>query len=213
MEAVFLFLGLTVMTMSKFKSIKKENVSSLYKEKGSKFIGLLGYCTTEEEAMTHIQEWREKHPQAVHVCYAYQLGVNKDKYRYNDDGEPSNSAGAPIFGQIQSFDITNVVIGIVRYYGGVNLGVGGLINAYRTAAKEVIELAEVVDRELEKKLKLQFDYSEMAVFMNEVKKQNLKITKQHFEQECYIEIIIKLSNLDAIEYLSNKFDTLKTTEI
>jgi uncharacterized YigZ family protein len=199
--------------MSKYKSIKLQNESSLYKEKGSKFIGYAKSCYSEDEAMACIEEWRKVHPQAVHVCYAYQLGVEQFKYRYNDDGEPSNSAGAPIYGQIQSFEITNVVIGVVRYYGGVNLGVGGLINAYRTAAKEVIENSKVVVKEIQKKFRFNFEYSEMAILMDEIKKQAITINKQHFEQKCYIEVSIKQSEENILEILKSKFLTLTVKEI
>ncbi|MFN6013681.1 MAG: IMPACT family protein, partial [Flavobacteriales bacterium] len=99
----------------------------IYKEKGSKFIGLAIACYTEAEAKVYLEKWRKEHYQSRHLCYAYRFGVDKQLYRANDDGEPNNSAGAPILGQIQSFDLSNVLIGVVRYYGGTKLGVGGLI--------------------------------------------------------------------------------------
>lgn len=199
--------------MSFYKSIKYQSKSSLYKEKGSKFIGYVRSCETEDEAKEIIEEWRNEHLQAVHVCYAYQLGVNQISYRYSDDGEPSNSAGAPIYGQIQSFGITNVVVGVVRYYGGVNLGVGGLINAYRTAAKRVIEEAKIIQKELEKSYRFYFDYTEMAFILDEIKKLNISIYKQHFKQDCYIEVIIKESELHVLDKLNTKFHSLKTKEL
>src|SRR3989338_10257684 len=108
----------------------------VYKEKGSKFIGLAQACYSEEEAKDLLAQWKNEHHQARHLCYAYRFGVHKDVWRANDDGEPSNSAGPPILGQIDAFDLSNVLIGVVRYFGGTKLGVGGLIAAYRAAAKE-----------------------------------------------------------------------------
>ena len=201
--------------MSKFKSIapKESTTSSLYKEKGSKFLGYAKYCQTEKEAQAFIQDLRELHPQAVHVCYAYQLGVEHTYYRYNDDGEPSNSAGAPIYGQIQSFGITNVVLAVVRYYGGTKLGVGGLINAYRTAAKAIIERIGVEEMELLFGYQIGFNYSEMALIMDDIKKMNLKINKQHFENECYVEVELKASEFEKLYHLKNKFETVEIIEL
>ena len=201
--------------MSKFKSIapKESTTSSLYKEKGSKFLGYAKYCQTEKEAQAFIQDLRELHPQAVHVCYAYQVGVESTYYRYNDDGEPSNSAGAPIYGQIQSFGITNVVLAVVRYYGGTKLGVGGLINAYRTAAKAIIERIGVEEMELLFGYQIGFNYSEMALIMDDIKKMNLKINKQHFENECYVEVELKASEFEKLDHLKNKFETVEIIEL
>jgi uncharacterized YigZ family protein len=201
--------------LSKFKSIARisPNNSSVYKEKGSKFLGFALYCNTEKEAQVFLQELRDKHPNAVHVCYAYQLGIENPYYRFNDDGEPSNSAGAPIYGQIQSYGITNVVIAVVRYYGGTKLGVGGLINAYRTAAKDIIELAGTIEMELSYAYRIVFTYAEMALLMDHIKKLNLTIIKQHFENECYVEIEIKASELEKLKRLKDKFETLLIIEI
>jgi uncharacterized YigZ family protein len=199
--------------MAQYKSISKQNESSLYKEKGSKFIGYAKVCFNEKEALDFTAQLKREHPQAVHVCYAYQIGIGTTQYRYNDDGEPSNSAGAPIYGQIQSFDITNVVIAVVRYYGGVNLGVGGLINAYRTAAKEVIELSEVIIKEVKLNYRFDFKYSEMAILLDEIKKHTIEITNQHFEQECYLEVSINESEQDLVQMLCNKFQTLKVRRL
>ena len=114
-------------------------IEGTYKEKGSKFYGYAYQVQCVAAVKEHLDRLRKENPGCVHVCYAYCLGSRKEEYRYSDDGEPSNSAGAPLYGQIKSFDLTNVLIAVVRYYGGTNLGVGGLINAYRTAAKEAIE--------------------------------------------------------------------------
>ena len=115
-----------------------------YKEKGSKFLGYVYPCSNLDEVKAHLERLKKENHGCVHVCYAYCLGSKKEDFRYSDDGEPSDSAGAPIYGQIKSFDITNVLIAVVRYYGGINLGVGGLINAYRTAAKGALENAKII---------------------------------------------------------------------
>ena len=120
-----------------------------YKEKGSKFLGYAYPCSDTNQVKVHLERLRKENPGCVHVCYAYCLGSKKEAYRYSDDGEPSNSAGAPIYGQIKSFDLTNVLIAVVRYYGGTNLGVGGLINAYRTAAKEALENASIIEAKVD----------------------------------------------------------------
>ncbi len=122
----------------------------MYKERGSKFYGFAIPCSSEDEAKVHLNKLRKEHHLAVHVCYAFRFGSDKKIYRSSDDGEPSNSAGPPILGQIQSFDLTNVLVAVVRYYGGTNLGVGGLINAYRTAAKLAIENVEIIEDEYKK---------------------------------------------------------------
>lgn len=154
--------------------------------------------------------WKKHNHQARHLCYAYRFGVNQDIYRVNDDGEPNNSAGAPIYGQIQSFDLSNVLIGVVRYYGGTKLGVGGLINAYRTAAKEAIESAEIIVKEVFEWLQLNFNYSDMPTTMSFVKQHNLLIETQKFELNC--ELIISLP-LNQKEILKKELLDLPTMEI
>lgn len=132
------------------------------------------------------------------MCYAFRFGANHDSYRSNDDGEPSNSAGAPILGQIQSFELTNVLIGVVRYYGGTKLGVGGLINAYRTAAKEAIEHGNIIVKYLANFYALQFDYATMPHLMNYLKEHNITINEQLFETSCYLSIQIPLPETDRV---------------
>lgn len=182
----------------------------MYKEKGSKFIGIVVQCCDEDEAKELIANIKNEHHQARHWCYAYRFGLDKEVYRANDDGEPSNSAGAPILGQIQSFDLTNVLIVVVRYYGGTKLGVGGLINAYRTGAKEAIENAKIVKKKVHLWLQLNFEYVDMPTVMNFVKEQSLIIKKQVFEISC--EMLLGLP-LDRAEYVKEELDKLETTEM
>lgn len=179
----------------------------MYKEKGSKFIGYAVACYSEQEAKQFLNEWRKAHHQSRHLCYAYRFGLNKDVFRANDDGEPSNSAGAPILGQIQSFDLTNVLIGVVRYFGGTKLGVGGLIQAYRTAAKEAIELGEIVEKQFFDHVYLKFGYNDMPEIMSFVKQHQLAIEKQDFTENCWLQLALPLDKADFIkETFSNKND-------
>src|SRR5690554_3676185 len=184
-----------------------------YKEKGSKFIGIAINCEDEEEAKQLLAKWKNEHHQARHLCWAYRFGIKKDLFRANDDGEPSNSAGAPILGQIQSFDLTNVLIGVVRYYGGTKLGVGGLINAYRTAAKEAIENGKIIQEVVKDRFELFFDYADMALIMDAVKESDASITKQIFENDCYLKIAIKIESTEALLAKLETFDSLKINKI
>ncbi len=184
-----------------------------YKEKGSKFIGIAVPCFDEEQAKSFLEEWKKQHHSARHLCYAYRFGVEKTNYRANDDGEPNNSAGAPILGQIQSFDLTNVLVGVVRYYGGTKLGVGGLINAYRTAAKEAIEAGKICTRTLHRFIELRFNYAQMPDVMNEVKMQAIEIVQQEFEIDCYLKIAVPLSSEELIMERLQRIHELKIKQL
>ena len=187
-----------------------EATECLIKEKGSKFIGLTAPCLTENEIKETLKKWHSEHPQATHICYAYRIGVNEQFYRANDDGEPSNTAGAPILGQIQSFDLTNILIGVVRYYGGTKLGVGGLIQAYRTAAKEAIEMGEIVERELMSEIHISFTYNEMPAIMTLLKQQKVNIKSQELNERC--ELIFQVEN-SKLEFIKNAFESIKNITI
>ena len=184
-----------------FLTIQKEG-HSIYKDKGSKFLAQATSCISENQAKEIITDLRKQNPGCVHVCYAYRLGSDKRKYKYSDDGEPSNSAGAPIFGQIKSFDLTNVLITVVRYYGGTNLGVGGLIQAYKTASKQAVEDAETVLEEDRKNIKINFSYDNLHLVMNEIKSSNCQVIEKKLEADCQIKLSIPVSNLELIEKLS-----------
>jgi uncharacterized YigZ family protein len=176
---------------------------SLYKEKGSKFFGFAVACASETEAKELLARWRKDHPQAVHVCYAFRFGSDKKHFRASDDGEPSNSAGPPILGQIQSFDVTNTLVAVVRYYGGTNLGVGGLIAAYRTAAKEALENAEIAEEEDKLRLTLEFGYDLMPAVMSAIKMHQITVLEQQLELQCRIVVEIAVSNEAAAERLGS----------
>ncbi|MCR9173153.1 MAG: YigZ family protein [bacterium] len=191
----------------------KERSEGFYKEKGSKFIGIASRCYSEEEAKQLLDQWHTEHSQAGHLCYAYRIGLEGEKYRANDDGEPANSAGAPILGQLQSFDLTNTLIGVVRYYGGTKLGVGGLINAYRTAAKDAIEATDVVEMEVFLHVQLDFQYADMVGVMNCLKRWNIEMDRHTFENACEIECSLPLTTEESILAELNVFETLKITKL
>lgn len=171
----------------------KELSEGIYKEKGSKFIAFTVPCYTEKEAKEYLDTWRKEHYQSRHVCYAYRFGVDQKVFRANDDGEPNNSAGAPILGQIQSFDLSNILIGVVRYFGGTKLGVGGLIHAYKTAAKEAIENGEICELEVFNWIRINFDYGAMPNVMNLLKQHNLVMKDQVFEESCTLVVNFPLN--------------------
>lgn len=153
----------------------------LFKEKNSKFYGYAFPITHEEELKPILETLRKTHPQAGHFCYAYQLGTEQTTYRANDDGEPSNSAGMPIYGQIQSFGLTNVLVVVARIYGGVKLGVGGLISAYKTTAQEVLKEASVIEKTVDSEFIIEFDYQNMNKVMRVIKEKKLEIVAQEMK--------------------------------
>ncbi len=181
-----------------FRTIAKSS-EGVYKEKGSKFYGHAIPVQSVQEVKEHLDYLRKENPGCVHVCYAYCLGSKKEDFRYSDDGEPSNSAGAPIYGQIKSFDLTNILIAVVRYYGGTKLGVGGLINAYRTAAKEAIENATIIEDEDKNIIEVIFTYEAMPFVMNEVKKSDCKIIEQDFQTSPRLKLSVPVSNKSLLE--------------
>lgn len=171
-----------------YKTIEQDSEETLYKDKNSKFYGYAFAVETEEEVKEKIEILKKKHHTARHFCYAYQLGKEYEKYRANDDGEPNNSAGMPIYGQLQSFDVTNVVVIVVRLFGGVKLGVSGLINAYKTSAQITLEAATIVEKTIDESFKVKFEYKELNKIMRIIKEKELNIVSQKMELSC--EIII-----------------------
>ena len=190
-----------------YKTVEKKS-ECLIKEKGSKFIGFCEPCLNAESAKEILKSWHIKHPQATHICYAFRFGLNKITYKTNDDGEPTNSAGIPILGQIQSFELTNVIIGVVRYYGGTKLGVGGLVSAYKTASKKAIEENLIVEKELSSIIEITFDYFEMPMILNKIKQQKVEIIQQEIQQECRLKVIVYNSKLDEFKNEIIKFKTI-----
>ena len=166
-----------------YKTIKYPS-QGVYKEKGSKFLAFAYPIATEAEAKARLDELRKQYFDARHHCYAYILGADKAAYRINDDGEPSSTAGKPIYGQLLSHDLTNIIIVVVRYFGGIKLGVPGLINAYRTAAKDAIDNAIIIEKNITEVYNLQFTYEQMNSVMKILKDNNLPQCNQKFELEC-----------------------------
>lgn len=190
-----------------YNTIASPSPEILYKEKNSKFFGYAFPVINEEEIKIHLDYLKKLHHGAVHFCYAYQLGTETLTFRANDDGEPSNSAGMPIYGQIQSFDVTNILIVVVRFFGGVKLGVGGLISAYRTAAQMALEEAEIVEKTIDIHFLISFDYKNMNKVMRVIKEKNLDIITQKMEESCQIEIATRKKNADnIIDIFNNLFE-------
>lgn len=170
----------------------------IYKEKGSKFLGFAFPVTTEEEVKLHLRELRKIHSSAGHHCYAYRLGPDKSAFRYNDDGEPANTGGKPIYGQILSNDLTNVMVVVVRYFGGILLGVGGLINAYRSAAADAIAHSTIITNQIQEEYKLRFDFIQQSAVMNLLKSLSAKITDQNYTDLAEIRFQIEKNKSDQL---------------
>lgn len=164
-----------------------------YKEKGSRFLAFAHPVSSEENVKTLIAETKKKYFDARHHCYAYVLGVDKMRYRANDDGEPNHSAGDPILGQIRSKNLTNVLIIVVRYFGGTKLGVGGLITAYKTSAEEALKNAIVVEQQVTQQVMLTFGYDVTPHIMKLIKDFDLKIVQQQFDEVCRMEVEVLVS--------------------
>ncbi|MEY2738528.1 MAG: hypothetical protein RL259_437 [Bacteroidota bacterium] len=181
-----------------YKTIEQASTEILFKEKNSKFYGYAFPVISEEEVKAHLELLKKEHFSARHWCYAYQIGTEKIQYRANDDGEPNNSAGMPIYGQIQSFEVTNILVVVVRYFGGVKLGVGGLISAYKTAAQMALEEAEIVEKTINKQFTLAFGYAHMNKVMRIIKEKNLTIVSQKMELDCEIVVATRKKNAPII---------------
>ncbi|CCG52710.1 Protein of unknown function [Flavobacterium indicum GPTSA100-9 = DSM 17447] len=181
-----------------YKTIENPVKDILFKEKNSKFIGFAYPIQSEDDVKIYLDELKKEHFSARHWCYAYQLGTETTRFRANDDGEPSNSAGMPIYGQIQSFEVTNILIVVVRYFGGIKLGVGGLISAYKTAAQMTLEEATIVEKTIDKHFLITFDYKNMNKVMRIIKEKNLDIINQKMELNCAIEIATRKKNAEQI---------------
>ena len=193
-----------------YNTILKPTKEVLFKDKNSKFFGYAYPVTTEDEVKNQLAILKKQHHSARHWCYAYQLGTEKISYRTNDDGEPNNSAGMPIYGQIQSFDVTNILVVIVRYFGGVKLGVGGLINAYKTSAQLALEKAKIIEKTINIKYLIKFDYKNMNKVMRVIKEKQLNITNQILEMDCQIYISVRKRDSESIFEI---FKNLYTVEI
>ena len=181
-----------------------EPTSGIYREKGSKFLSFALPVNNANEIKEHLAQFRKKYYDARHVCYAYVLGESCSEYRVSDDGEPSGTAGKPILGQINSFELTDVLIVVVRYFGGILLGTGGLVNAYKEAAADALKNAEIVEKYEEKLISIEFPY----LLSNEVsrlsKELDLHIESQNFDDKCSMKLSVSKDNYPkAVNRLKN----------
>ena len=192
-----------------YRTISKPSETVLFKDKNSKFFGYAFPVKFEEDIIPYLETLRKKHHAARHWCYAYQIGLETIKFRANDDGEPNNSAGQPIYGQIQSFELTNVLIVVVRYFGGVKLGVGGLINAYKTTAKLALESSKIIQKTINEEFLITFDYKNMNKVMRIIKEKQLKIVNQKLELGCEIQISVRKKDSQTIFDIFNQLYEIK----
>lgn len=188
-----------------FLTITDTPAEGFYSEKRSKFLAFAFHVTSEEEVKQYVAEFRKKYYDARHVCWAYMLGADRTDFRANDDGEPSSTAGKPILGQINKNELTDILIIVVRYYGGVNLGTSGLIVAYRTAAAEAIANAEIVSQFVEEEVVFDFPYIMMNDVMKIIKDMSPRIISQTYDNTCEMKLSIRKSEAPL---LKAKFDKL-----
>jgi len=186
---------------------KKSDI--IFKDKGSKFLCFAFPVENEQQIKDILFQLKKEHPQANHHCFAYRLGADKLNYRANDDGEPSNTAGNPILGQIQSKDLTNILIVVVRYFGGTLLGVSGLINAYKTSATEVIQNSTIVEKQILFNYTINFAFEQLNDVMKLMKQLDCKITQQNFDMNCEIQFSIRKANSEQCEEKLKKVSGLK----
>jgi uncharacterized YigZ family protein len=198
-----------MMFEDEYKTIVKSS-QGLFRDKGSKFIAHAIPCTTEDEVKTQLELLRKEYYDARHHCYAYILGFDKSAYRMNDDGEPSGTAGKPIYGQLLSHDLTNILVVVIRYFGGTKLGVRGLINAYKYATQDAIANNEIVTKIIMEKYELTFDYVDMNDVMRIMKEENLDQVGQDFQMTCRLNFVVRRMNADRVV---QRFKDLRKVEV
>ncbi len=193
-----------------YKTITTPSIETLFKDRNSKFYGYAFPVNEETSIKDFLEFLRKKHHTARHFCYAWQLGTESVRFRANDDGEPSNSAGMPIYGQIQSFEVTNILVVSVRYFGGTKLGVGGLINAYRASARLTLESSAIEEKTIDESFQLNFQYDLMSKVLRILKENSITITRQKLEMDCEIIIAVRKSHTQKTVKI---FETLYRVEI
>jgi uncharacterized YigZ family protein len=184
--------------MFEYKTIEKPIENTLLKEKGSKFIGFAFPVADESELKQALEKIRTEHPKATHHCYAFRMGLQGENYRANDDGEPSGSAGLPIFNQMLAHEITNTLVIVVRYYGGTKLGVSGLLKAYKESAKITLEEARIITRELEEEIEIRFNFNQQNTIFTLLSKFDAKIIHFDAQEKAVISAKIKIKDKEAI---------------
>jgi len=181
-----------------YKTLAIPSEEILFKEKNSKFFAYAYPISTEQESKEILESLKKQHYGAGHWCYAYQIGTDRIVFRANDDGEPNNTAGMPIYGQIQSFELTNILVVVVRYFGGIKLGVGGLISAYKTSAQLVLENSDIIEKTIDVFFTITFDYKNMNKVMRVIKEKNLEMVSQKMELNCEIELATRKKNAETV---------------
>lgn len=184
----------------------------LYKEKGSRFIAFIYPVLGEEEIKSIIKEIKTKYYDARHHCYAYCLGADKHCFRANDDGEPSSTAGKPILGQIMSHDLTNVLIVVIRYFGGIKLGVSGLIQAYKNAAADAIRNARIIEKTEDETIRIKYSYLVINEVMKVLKEEVPEILERNFEMECEMLLRIRRTNMSRLQEKLKKIESLSIVD-
>ena len=182
-----------------YKTVSKEVCEGFYSEKRSKFLAFVHHVDSVDEAMAIVKEYRKKYYDARHCCYAYVLGSDRADFRANDDGEPSSTAGKPNLGQLNRLELTDVLVVVIRYYGGVNLGTGGLIVAYRTATEDALSKAVIEEKFVEERITYRFTYPMINAVMRVVKETGARIVSQSFDNDCEIVLSIRQSLADGLQ--------------
>lgn len=182
-----------------YKTVSKEVYEGFYSEKRSKFLAFVHHVDSVDEAMAIVKEYRKKYYDARHCCYAYVLGSDRADFRANDDGEPSSTAGKPILGQLYRMELTDVLVVVIRYYGGVNLGTGGLIVAYRTATEDALSKAVIEEKFVEERITYRFTYPMINAVMRVVKETGARIVSQSFDNDCEIVLSIRQSLAEGLQ--------------
>lgn len=182
-----------------YKTVSKEVCEGFYSEKRSKFLAFVHHVDSVDEAMAIVKEYRKKYYDARHCCYAYVLGSDRADFRANDDGEPSSTAGKPILGQLNRLELTDVLVVVIRYYGGVNLGTGGLIVAYRTATEDALSKAVIEEKFVEERITYRFTYPMFNAVMRVVKETGARIVSQSFDNDCEIVLSIRQSLAEGLQ--------------
>lgn len=182
-----------------YKTVSKEVCEGFYSEKRSKFLAFVHHVNSVDEAMAIVKEYRKKYYDARHCCYAYVLGSDRADFRANDDGEPTSTAGKPILGQLNRLELTDVLVVVIRYYGGVNLGTGGLIVAYRTATEDALSKAVIEEKFVEERITYRFTYPMINAVMRVVKETGARIVSQSFDNDCEIVLSIRQSLAEGLQ--------------
>lgn len=182
-----------------YKTVSEEVCEGFYSEKRSKFLAFVHHVDSVDEAMAIVKEYRKKYYDARHCCYAYVLGSDRADFRANDDGEPSSTAGKPILGQLNRLELTDVLVVVIRYYGGVNLGTGGLIVAYRTATEDALSKAVIEEKFVEQRVTYRFTYPMINAVMRVVKETGARIVSQSFDNDCEIVLSIRQSLAEGLQ--------------